>query len=84
MTSDLSSLGEYTIVNPMYSGGHCYKFDESICHFREVASILSLLFYFGWKILLANNVGPDQMPQYVGSDQGLHSLPLTLFTGIQI
>ena len=20
------------------------------------------LFYFGWKILLANNVGPDQMP----------------------
>ena len=33
--------------------------DESICHFRGVRSILSLLFYFSLKILLANTVDPD-------------------------
>ena len=38
--------------------------------------ILSLLFNFGWKILLANNVDPDQMPHYVASDLGLHCLTL--------
>ena len=26
---------------------------------------------------LANHVDPDQMPQSVASDQGLHSLPLS-------
>ena len=41
-------------------------------------SILSLLFYFGWKILLANNVDSDQMPHYVASDLGLHCLPMIL------
>ena len=30
---------------------------------------------FCWKILLANNVDPDQMPHHVASDQGLHCLP---------
>ena len=35
--------------------------DESICHFRGVGSILSLLVYSLRKILLANNVDPDQM-----------------------
>ena len=39
---------------------------------------MSLLFYFQWKILLANNVDPDQMPHYVASDLGLHCLSLTL------
>ena len=52
--------------------------DESICHFRGVWSILSLLFYFLWKILLANTVDPDQMPDYVASDLGLHCLFMTL------
>ena len=51
--------------------------EESICHFRVVGSILSLLFYFKWKILLANNVDPDQMPHYVASELGLHCLPMT-------
>ena len=68
--------------------------DESICHFRCVGSILSLLFYFfsigsilsllfymyfRLNILLANNVGPDQMPHYVASDLGLHCLPITVY-----
>ena len=48
------------------------------CHFRGVSSILLLLFYFWWKILLANNVGPDQMPHYVASELDLHCLPMTL------
>ena len=54
--------------------------DGSISHFRGVRSILLLLFYtcIRWKILLANNVGPDQMPHYVVSDLGLHCLPWTL------
>ena len=41
-------------------------------------SILSLLFFFLWEILLAYNVNPDQMPHYVASDLGLHCLPMTL------
>ena len=51
---------------------------ESVCHYRGVGSILSRLFYFCWKILLANNVDPDQMPHDVASVQGLHCLPMTL------
>ena len=41
-------------------------------------SILSLLFYFKWKFLLANNVDPDQMPHYEVSDLDLHCLLMTL------
>ena len=52
--------------------------DKSICYFRAVGSILSLLFCFGWKILLANNVDHDQTQHYVASDLGLHCLPMTL------
>ena len=52
--------------------------DESICHFRGVWTILSLLYCFSWKILLANTVDLDQMPHYVASDMGLHCLPMTL------
>ena len=35
-------------VNPLNTGGlfHCYILDESICHVRDVRSLLSLLFYF--------------------------------------
>ena len=35
-------------INPWYTGRlfHCYILDESICHLRDVRSILSLLFYF--------------------------------------
>ena len=66
-------------VNPLYTGGlfHCYMLDESICHFRGVRSILSLSIFDG-KILIANNVDPDQMPHYVASDLVLHCLPMTL------
>ena len=37
--------------NPLYTGGlfHCYMLNESICHFRDVGSVLSLLFYFDEK-----------------------------------
>ena len=67
-------------INPLYTGRvfHCCMLDESICHFRGVGSVLLLLFYFWWKILLANNVDPGQMPHCVESDQGLHCLPMTL------
>ena len=67
-------------INPLYTGGlfHCCMLDKSICHFRGVSSILSLLFYFWWKVLLANNVDPHQMPHHVASDLGLHCLPMIL------
>ena len=70
--------------NPLYTGGlfHCYMLDESICHFRGVWSILSLLLVlFSRKILLANRADSDQidqMPHYVASDLDLHCLPMTL------
>ena len=44
-------------------------------------SVLSLSFYFWWKILLANNVDSDQMPHYVASDLGLHCLSFQVRTG---
>ena len=68
--------GRKTTIQP--TNFHCYMLDESICHFRGVGSILSLLFYFRWKILCANNVYPDQMPHDVASDLGLHCSPVTL------
>ena len=34
----------YLYIKPLYTGGLCIL--ESICHFRGVRSILSLLFYF--------------------------------------
>ena len=52
--------------------------DESVCHFKGVGSTLSLLFYFRWKILLANSVDPEQTPNYVASNLGLHGLPMAL------
>ena len=57
--------------------------DKTICHFRGVRSILSLLFYFRSKIMSANSVDPDQMPHYLASDLGLQCLPMT-FMGFQI
>ena len=53
--------------------------DESVCHFRGVRSILSLLFYFDGN---ANAEDADQMPPDVASDLGLHCLPVTLY-GLQ-
>ena len=65
-------------INQLYTARlfHCYMLDESISHIRGTRSILSLLFYFCWKILLANTVDSDQMPHYVASDLGLHCLPM--------
>ena len=67
-------------INPLYSGGifNCYMLDASICHFRGLGSIKSLLFYFGRKRLLANNEDPDQMQHYVPSNLGLHCLYMTI------
>ena len=45
------------------------------CHFYSI---------FDKKILLANNVDPDQMPHHVASDLGLHCLPMTLLFGFQV
>ena len=57
--------------------------DKSICHFRGVRSILSL-FLFLMVTLLVNNVDPDQTPDYVAFDLGLHCLPVALFTDFQL
>ena len=37
-----------SFTNPLFSGGffHYYTLDESVCHFKVVRSILSLLFHF--------------------------------------
>ena len=40
--------------------------------------MMSLLFFFRWKILLAKHVDPDQTPYYVASDLVLHCLLMTL------
>ena len=40
---------------------------------------LSIIFFFGWEILLANNVDPDQVPHDVASDLSLHCLPMTFY-----
>ena len=57
---------------------HYHVLDESICHYRAVLSILSVLFYFRREILLANTVYPDQTPHDVMSNLGLHYLPMAL------
>ena len=49
-----------------------------MCHLSGVQSILSRLFYFVWKLLLANNIGLAQTPHNVVSYVGLNCLPLTL------
>ena len=56
----------HVTVNPLYTGGlfHYYMLGESIWNFRGVGSILSLLIYFWWKILLADSLDPDQMPHF--------------------
>ena len=48
------SGGIYTFFkhfNLLYTGGlfHCYMLEESVCQFRGVGSILSLLFNFDGK-----------------------------------
>ena len=44
--------------------------DESICHFRGVESILSLILF-----LMKNHVDRDQITHCVASELGLLSLP---------
>ena len=61
---------------------HYFKLDNPICYFRGVGSILSLLFYFCWKVLLANNVDPNQMPHDVASYLGLYCLPFYEFPAV--
>ena len=47
-------------LNPLYTGGlfHCYILDESIFHFRDVGSFLSILFYF----LMENSISKQCRP----------------------
>ena len=67
-------------INALYTGRlfQFYMLDVSVYLLRGGRSILLLLLYFSWKILLANTVDPDQMPHYVASDLGLHCLPSIL------
>ena len=53
--------------------------DKFICHIRGIGSIILLLLYFLWIILLANNIDPDQMPHYLAFDLSLHCLSMTLY-----
>ena len=48
----------------MYTGGLChgYMLDESICHFMDVRSILSLLFINLFFILMENPVSKQYRP----------------------
>ena len=48
LPEDLPSESTFNSVNPLCAGRlvRCYILDESICHFRSIGSILSLLFYF--------------------------------------
>ena len=39
---------------------------------------------FLWKIMLANNVGPDQTPHYVASDRGLQVFAHDPYTSFQV
>ena len=43
-----------------------------------VSGLFCRFYSFLMEILLANNVGPDQTPNYVASDLGLHSFAMTL------
>ena len=63
---------------------HCILMNSSTVKcwmhpFVILGVLSSQLFYFCFKILLANTVDPDQMPHYVASDLGLHCLNLTLY-----
>ena len=51
---------------------------------RGVGSILSLLFYFWWKILIAKTVDPDQTPHHVASDLGFSLFADGPFTGFHV
>ena len=60
----------FFIFNPfMFSGFFFYpwKLDSSIHHLRGMS-----------RFLYANSVDPDQMPQSVASDLGLHFLSMSL------
>ena len=69
-----------THLYPLYTGGLflCYILGESICHFRMSSLFCCFFSIFDGKILLANNLEPDQTPHYVVSDLGLQCLPMTL------
>ena len=52
--------------------------EKSICNFRGVGIFYRFCSIFFWKILLANNVNPDETPHCMASDLGLHCVPMTL------
>ena len=66
--------------NPLYTGRlfQCYTLDESIYLFMVCWVYFVTFILFLMKIILVNNVDPDQMPHYVASDLSLHCLPMTL------
>ena len=57
----------------------CWTSSLKFCHIRGIGLILSLL----WKILLANNIDPNQMPQYLAFDLSLHLVANDPFMGFQ-
>ena len=83
ITKNMGHLSSHDCFTHLCTAGlfHCYLLDEALCHFRGARSVLSLSFYFLWKILLANNVDFDQIPHYVASDLGLHCLSIQVRTG---
>ena len=76
--SDTNPNDRHLLASSLSKAIECYMLDRSICHFRGAMFVLSLLFYFLLKVVLANTVDPDQTSRYVASDLGLHSLPMTL------
>ena len=57
--------------------------DKSLC-LLGVSSLLCWFYsIFDGKILLANNVDPNQRPNYVASDLDLNCLPMTLLPVFQ-
>ena len=77
MTCEHRLISNMCSVNPLYIGRSsiviCWTssfvilgVSDLFCHFYSI---------FDEKIMLANNVDPDQMPHNVASDLGLHCLP---------
>ena len=51
-----SADSDHTASYPLYTDRlfHCYMLDESICHFRDVRSILSFFFFFFFFLFLCH------------------------------
>ena len=68
-----------TDLNPLVTNGCSgrYHLDESTFIFRDFRSVFSFLFHFPIKIIQANRIAQDGMPQSAASHQGLFCLPMS-------